>query len=62
MDSKDRYIKELQDKRTKEEVEETREMYKVESQLRSQLLEHTHQIRNLELDITRKAEEQQEQN
>ena len=35
MDSKDRYIKELQDKRTKEEVEETREMYKIESQLRS---------------------------
>ena len=62
MDSKDRYIKELQDKRTKEEVEETREMYKVESQLRSQLLENTHQIRNLESDLTRKAEEYQEQN
>ena len=42
MESKDRYIKELQEKRTKEEVEETREMYKVESQLRSQLLENTH--------------------
>ena len=31
MESKDRYIAELQEKRTKEEVEETRELYKVES-------------------------------
>ena len=53
LDQKDRHILELQDKRAKEEVAETRELFKAEAQLRSELLEHAHQIRILEGDLAR---------
>ena len=61
LDQKDRHILELQDKRTKDEVAETRELFRAEAQLRSQLLESAHQVRILEGDLARQRQEQGEQ-